>query len=77
MADLTEVINTAESKLERMLSGEEIVMVGRMVEAGETEDKIVEVLVAGEKVVAPSDDELKTYRYEATGSGVVEIPEDR
>ena len=75
MAELVEVIAEVEAQLERRLLGDEIAFVGRMLENGEPEAKIVAVLGDEERTPPPSDDELEVYRYEASGQGIVEIPD--
>jgi hypothetical protein len=73
LTSLADVIVEAEKRLERGLTEDEVVLVGRMIELEKGEDEILELL--GEKVVIPTDEELQTIRYEASGaSGVMPIP---
>jgi hypothetical protein len=73
---LGEMIAVAEGRLERVLTSEEIEIVGRMLDAEKSEDEILEVLgPEEEEVVIPADDELETYRYEGSpAGGVIPIP---
>lgn len=59
--------------VDRPLTDDEIVIVGRLIEAERTKDEILEYL--SERVYIPTDEELETYRYEATGQGVTPIPD--
>jgi len=72
--NLFEAIEMAETVLGRKLTDQEILLVGQMIDADKGADEILEMLSAPAPK-PPADDELKTYRYEATGDGVVEIPE--
>lgn len=67
----------AESALGRELGGDEVVLVGRMVEAGKDAADILEVL---DKPAAPmpkgEEDGGRTYRFEARGDKVVRIPDE-
>lgn len=73
LSTIADVIIEAEKRLERGLTEDEVVLVGRMIELEKGEDEILELL--GEKVVIPTDEELQTIRYEASGaSGVMPIP---
>lgn len=65
---LGEAITLGEAELERELTGDEIALVGRMVDAGSEPGEIMEMLK--EHV---ERGEGKTYRYEARGDRVVEI----
>lgn len=69
---LAEAITAAEEQLGRKLDSDEIAIVGRLVDAEEGMDEILEIL--GEHVHIPTDEELETIRYEAAGDGVNQIP---
>lgn len=73
---LGEAIEMAEDALERGLSGDEVVLVGRMVDAGKDGEEILEMLRAAAKPRedgGTDEDEGKTYRFEARGDRVVRI----
>lgn len=70
---IAETIAFVEDRLVRRLEPDEVAMASQMVEAGKSEDEIVEMLK--EPVVIPEDDQLETYRYEAIGEGVLPVPE--
>jgi hypothetical protein len=71
--NLAEALEMAETALARELSGDEIVLVGRMVDADESAEDILAML--DKPTPIPPDDAGKTYRYEALGNRVVEIPD--
>lgn len=67
---LSAAIAAAEDKLERGLSGDELALISRMVDADKAEEEILAMLE--QQVPTPADDG-KVYRYEARGDRVVEI----
>ena len=68
---LGEAIDMAETALGRGLNGDEITLVGRMVDAGKDAAEILAMLDV--EVVIPDEDDGKTYRFEARGDRVVPI----
>ena len=70
---LVEALDMAETALGRELNGDEVVLVGRMVDAGNDAADILAEL--DRPIELPPDDAGKTYRYEASGSEVVPIPD--
>lgn len=72
---LVEAIEMAEEALGRGLTGDEVALVGRMVDADQDEAEILAMLDL--PIDKPAEDAGKTYRYEAQGNEVVEIPDGR
>jgi hypothetical protein len=68
---LADAIEMAESALERGLNGDEIVLVGRMVDAGSDAADILEML--DKEAPQPETADGRTFRYEARGDRVVQI----
>lgn len=68
---LGEAIDMAESALDRGLTGDEVALIGRMIDAGSDAADILAML--DKPVKMPDEGAGKTYRYEARGDKVVEI----
>lgn len=66
-----EAIDMAETALGRGLNGDEVALVGRMVDAGKDAPEILAMLDV--EVEIPDEDDGKTYRFEARGDRVVPI----